>query len=661
MDFEQSVEALRRDLATYVRADGPDGIPWNWLAAALSTVLSDHSSGISRAVLLAELEAQWYRIESGQVLQEETHRTLAPLLSRGAKPAQDAVFNLLISGMERIPETGIWLWRVTGAPGPPDTGVPPGSRDGLGQRSARTEAHLDAFVHQRYYPMIEATEFEGFFDRKRTLYVTNLRMADRGGSGGSGRPVHTLLPTTSLAFELRIKGDPGLPPALRPHTDDQLLQNLFGVCFAGGQFRKCGSPLFNADQLWCRVEEIYQEGEAQRHGRPAINQLVRCVLEHEEPTVVVNITLWDEDIAMARLWMPNCYIGFLCPASQTRVSETELNVEYGSQTISFVTRPIRSPADAYASQLSVERNELGLLDYRRFARRVRLCECRGDMVNLTVLARVVAVSDNVPFADARGVTSRYAVRVDDGTAVRDVTLWGGLGRQAPALRPGQLVLWHSLDAGDENGEVILNGSGDEGSRLFNISAMGGLLASSMLRQYTFLARLPTAANRYAKACIVDIAAAGEHLRDARDRLAATMLIHGDCGRRVVRSDSPHCSSRLDSPADVYRFDCPSCGSTGLEHGETASAFVVSIVIDDGTRLVVARATELAAMDAIGITPEQFLALPCADEQQGALARPLGREVAVSITTYCEPLSAESDIRIDAVCAASAIGMPTASA
>ncbi|KAJ2705473.1 hypothetical protein H4R19_005120, partial [Coemansia spiralis] len=477
MDFEATVETLRQELATYVRADGPDGIPWNWMATALAAALGDHSSGLSRAVLLAELEAQRHQIESGLVLQEETHRTLAPLLSRGAKPLQDTVFHLLVSGMDRIPGTGIWLWRVTGAPDPADTGAAAGRREGPGSRQLRPEAQADAFVHQRYYPMVEAAEFEGFFARGRTLFATGLRMVDRGGSG-SGQPVHTLLPTTSLAFELRT------------HADEALLKSLFGVRFAGGRFYKCGDPLFNADQLWCRVEEIYQESEAQRYGRPAVCQLVRCLLEHEEPATVVNLALWNEDIAMTRLWTPACYIGLLCPTVAARVSATELKVEYGSQTIAFVTRPVRCPADACASQASIERNELGLLDYQRFARRIRLCECRRDMVNLTVLACVVAVSGNMPFADEAGVTSRYAVRVDDGTAVCDVTIWGDLGRQASGLLPGQLVLWHNLDAAEENGEVILNGSCDESSRLFNISTMAGLLASATLRQYTFLAQLP---------------------------------------------------------------------------------------------------------------------------------------------------------------------------
>ncbi|KAJ2767853.1 hypothetical protein IWQ56_003166, partial [Coemansia nantahalensis] len=582
MDFEGAVEALRQELAEYVRADAPDGIPWSWMATALSAALSDHCSGLSRAVLLAELEAQRHQIESGQVLQEETHRSLAPLLSRGAKPPQDTVFHLLISGMSRIPGTGIWLWQVTGAPDPPEAGAAAtGGREGPRPRQQRHEAQADAFVHQRYYPMVEAAEFKGFFAQRRTLFATDLRVVDRGGSGRD-QPAHTLLPTTSLAFELRLRADPGLPPVLRPHTDEELLKSLFGVHFAGGRFRKCGEPLFNADQLWCRVEEICQESEALRHGRPAVCQLIRCVLEHEEPAVVVNLMLWNEDIAVARLWTPACYVGLLCPVVAARVSETELKVEYGSQTISFVTRPVRCLAEVCASQASVERNELGLLDYRHFARRVRLCECRKDMVNLTVLARVVAVSVNVPFADDSGVTSRYAVRIDDGTAVCDVTIWGDLGRQASGLLPGQLVLWHNLDAAEENGEVILNGSSDENSQLFNISTMAGLLASATLRQYTFLAELPRAANRYAKACIVDIASSGEHLRDARDHLAATMLVHSACGRQVTRSDAPSSRGRLENPVDCYRFDCLGCGVTALKHSEAAAAFAVTITIDDGT-------------------------------------------------------------------------------
>ncbi|KAJ2783717.1 hypothetical protein H4R18_001555 [Coemansia javaensis] len=651
MEFGGAVEALRRELAAYVGADGADGIPWNWMAVALARALGEHGSGMARAVALAELETQWHQIASGQVLQEETHRTVAPFFSRGAKPPHDAVFGLEIASMAQIPGTGIWLWRVTGAPDPPGACENGAARSG---RRRHAETHTDAFVHQRYYPMIEAAEFEGFFARRRTLFATNLRMADRGG--GCGQPLHTLLPATALAFELRLKGDPGLPLALHPHTDEQTLRDLFGVRYAGGRFCKCAKPLFNADQLWCRVEEIFRPGEGMKGGRLVPSQLVRCVVEHENPAVVVSVTLWGEDVALARLWRPDCYVGFLCPAMVSWTSKTEADVEYGDQTISFVAYPLRRVAEVCASQVSIERNELGLFDYQRFAHRIRLSQCRADMVNVTVLARVVAVSGSLPFAGDDGVViSRHAVRIDDGSAVRDVTLWGDLSHQAACLLPGQLVLWHGLDTSEENGEVILSGSGDENLRFFNISETAGLLASSTLRQYTLLAALPAAANRYARVCVVDIAPAGEGLCDARDRLAATALVHCVCRRPVARSDRPDCSGRLENPTDFYYFDCPLCGASNLGRGEAASAFSVSVTVDDGTAAVAAAATASAAMVILGISPEQFLALPSAAEQHRALVRPLGAEIVVSITTYGDALSSERGVRIEAVCAASAVG------
>ncbi|KAI9505570.1 hypothetical protein BX070DRAFT_232733 [Coemansia spiralis] len=658
MDFQDTVLSLREELAKCVKASTTSEISWSWITTIASRILTDHCSGLSRTVLLTELELQWHHLNSNDVMHIETHRTVGPFFHRDGKPPQKAVFGLKIDSMYTIPGTGIWLWRVSGAPSPLDVGGLFDGNERPKQRQNTADMQIDAFVHQRYYPMIEAVEFSGFFSRMRTLYATSLSLADRGGNA-NGKPNQTLLPTTLLAFELRVGDDYSLAEVLRPYTDEPLLESLFGVRYSNGRFVHCATPAFNADQLWCKVDFIGSPCTRYKDNRLVPHLLMECLIEHEDPPRVVNISFWDEEIAVGQLFKQDYYIGLLCPMITSAASDKIVEAEYGPQTIAFVTCAIRGPVNTLASQLSIAYNDLGYLDYKRYAHRVRLARCRPEMINLTLLVRIVAVSDNIPFEEDGQITDRCAVRIEDGTATRDLTMWGELGQQALRLLPGQLVLLTGVEAHDENGDVVLNGSSEIGALFYNISTMSGILASSMMRTYTFLSQLPKTANRYCKACVVAVSSAGKHMRDARDRLLATSLVHAICGRQVIRSDvpsnSPLQSEQLENPTDFYSFDCLSCGASSLKKEEVESGFVLLLGIDDGTDSITTHVTASTACDMLGVSPAQFLNLPSQCEQQSVLAKLLGQEFVLSITLYCEPLSIETVARIDAACLASDIG------
>ncbi|KAJ2627226.1 hypothetical protein H4R22_004500 [Coemansia sp. RSA 1290] len=485
-------------------------------------------------------------------------------------------------------------------------------------------------------------------------------MADRGGGSG-GQPVHTLLPTTSLAFELRLRDNVKQTETANKHTDEALLQRVFGVRFVGGQFVRDGKPEFSADQIWCKIGEVGEIKTKWRDRRLVLYCFIEGVLEHEDPPVTVTIGMWAEDVAVARLFKTGFYIGLLCPIVKSCASgSASMEAELGPQTIVFITSPCRSRSAAagpgMASQFSIAQNESGLLDYRRYAHRVQLCQCRTDMINLTLLARVIAVSNNMPFEENGETQDRYAVRIDDGTAVRDITFWNQLGQQAARMLPGQLVLLVNLDTSDENGDVVLNGSSETGTKVYIISEMASIPTSSALRSCSFLSTLSDTANVYAKVCIVSIHPGATHIRDARDNLSATMLVHTTCHHPVQRKGNPQFSGTLDGPADVYDFVCPACRNNNLPPEDVISIFDIIVCIDDGTLSLMARTTATVAKAILRISPSQMLELPSSSEQQQKLLAPQGKEVVVSLTTFCEPLSTDHDVRIDAICDADDVGI-----
>ncbi|KAJ2724194.1 hypothetical protein GGI07_002148 [Coemansia sp. Benny D115] len=596
MEFQQTLDSLIDELASTVGVSRRDKIPWNWVATRSSRLMTENSTGVSRTVLMTELEAQWHRLASSDVQQSEIQRTVAPFYNRTDNPPPTTIFGLLVDRMHTIPNTRIWLWTVSGAPDPLRTGE---QKEGLRGPNRRDTAdmQIDMFVHQRYYPMIDGSEFAGFFNQHRTILATTLWMSDRGGSL-DGQPVRTLLPTTALAFVLRIKDDPDLPAQLRQHTDEQLLRDIFGVEYRARRFAHVGAPVFNADQVWCKISEIHPPTREIRNGKPSLCLVMECAYEQETQPVPVNIVFWDDDIAVTRLFKSDDYIGLLCPVVKTigkngRPSE----IEYGPLTIAFVMHHIFYQPHTFVSQSKIARNELGYFDYSRYAHKLKINQLRPDMNNLTLLARVTAVSENMPLDDEQEENcDRYAVRIADDSGTCDVTFWGDLCRQVSLLQPGQLVLMHGLETSEQSdGGLVVNGGADINSTIYNISIMTGILTSTGLRQYSTLALIPAECNRYVKACVIDVMSFGDHLRDARDRLSATMLVHSVCQRPVrCRGRSLQAPGCLENPTDMYLFDCPSCGKEHLPAAHVVSVFALCMVLDDGTDAVTMQVSTDAA-------------------------------------------------------------------
>ncbi|KAJ2370548.1 hypothetical protein IW150_004911, partial [Coemansia sp. RSA 2607] len=433
MDILQTIDELRSELVQTVRAGSSDEIPWSWVAKATSQILHDHSTGVSRTVLLTELESQWHGSSTSN-LHPGVVRTVGPFFHNAgtAPPPASTVFGLRITGTRKLENTDFWIWQVCGAPEPENTGA-----TGVKELKKRNtvDKHMDFFVHQRYYPMLSAFEFEGFFNNSRTMLATGLATADRGGAK---QPIRTLLPTTSLAFVLRLKDDPTLAKSLRRHTDEYLLCTVFGVEYTGDRFRTHGAPAFPADQIWCKVETIHAPQMRMKEGRSVLVQEVECFYEHVPGCPLVVLEFWDADMPLVRLFNSGDHLGLLCPLVLARDADVATRAVYGANTIAFCMKAINRHPNTTITQTRVARNDLGFFDYRGYAPRVLLSDLRSDIMHLDLVAHVAQVSGNLPFGPPDDAEDRYVVKLWNPLASveRDVTLWGALGRQCARLRPG---------------------------------------------------------------------------------------------------------------------------------------------------------------------------------------------------------------------------------
>ncbi|KAJ2883083.1 hypothetical protein IWW38_005588, partial [Coemansia aciculifera] len=207
-----TLNELHASLVKCVRAER---VPWSWVASTVGQILEEHSSGVSRAVVLAELESAWHKHTSsssgGDEHDGDVQRTLCGFFLRGnTAPQPSTVFSVQITKLEQVPGTSFWMWHLSD-----------------------NRRRMAAFVHSRFYPMIESREFEGFFAAAtgRQAYLAGLECA-RGGEE------EYLLPTAAVVFML----DAG--------RDARLMRLMFGVTVTDGSAAKTEDPEIEAGQVW---------------------------------------------------------------------------------------------------------------------------------------------------------------------------------------------------------------------------------------------------------------------------------------------------------------------------------------------------------------------------------------------------------------------------
>ncbi|KAJ1995319.1 hypothetical protein H4R26_006258, partial [Coemansia thaxteri] len=307
--------------------------------------------------------------------------------------------------------------------------------------------HMDAFVHPRFYAMIESAEFEGFFGGGRRLYTTGLRATACEEEGGA--VVLRLLPTASAVFELRATTDAGL------------LRAFFGVEIdGGGRAVQSATAAFEAGQVWGTVESVAASQDKLRGD--AVVELAVLEPGNVEARVVA-VEFRGSDGPVARALHRGDHLGLVCAEAQG-----DAGFVYGAQTLAFVL----------AGRRTAQAGRVTQVDMRQHTARATVSQLRADMVGVTVLARVAAVSANMP---AEGEARRRALRVSDATATCDATVWGALAERAARLRVGQMVLLQSFDTHTEHGAVMLNGSTDIHSDIVVVSSLPALPPSARLR------------------------------------------------------------------------------------------------------------------------------------------------------------------------------------
>ncbi|KAL6064294.1 hypothetical protein QOT17_011042 [Balamuthia mandrillaris] len=599
-------------------------VPWNWVALHVVTLLAKYPGGITRAILLSELQALWDECSS-----EWQHglsgklESIDRLWCTKTLPLA-AILEVSIATIQRVPHTQIFL---------------------LSLKDERSKKTIEWYMPQKLYSLASAPG--SLLTEKRKLRLTGCRTVCTAQS-------MRLLPTDYSVILLNAEDEDWV---LNHFTDK--LQDLTPFR-ASHDYR-----------LWVKVECI-QSVRTQAYGHHlevdvTIRDARATTLSHGSfvpAPFVATLVLWDDQVNMASLFKKHDQLAIFSPVAPHW--QKHHRMEYGPKTIIYVL-PSSPPQEVVGSSsvesshqtYSVPRDENGHLDYSHYPERILLRHIKPNMTYLTLYGRVQMMRPNQPLLNSGGHqherdarrgstaatprTDRFAVRIQDSTgAHQDVTLWGSVGRAFSVSRPGHLVLMENVTSSprkEAKGKFYLLCAAAQKGRCYNVSMLKGTLASSDFLDITVLRDARHIKNYVCRAAVV-----GWHLPSSERGLLQT--VHTTC-LREVRQQEGYSSE----------FCCDFC-AVQIESGDDLKkVFNVQWRLDDGTGSVLASAMPSVQVDMIQVAPHTFEGLP-RSEQKGRLDEVIGQEFLCTMSQYPDEHGKPAH-RIDQIAPVNASAIATA--
>ncbi|KAL1920534.1 uncharacterized protein VTP21DRAFT_911 [Calcarisporiella thermophila] len=484
MDFacivSQFREALYRRSQRRFEGNGEEPFPisWTWVASKLLDLLLEYPSGLTKSIVLSELEVQWDEISV------EYRRGVAKKFEAidslfEGNVSLEGSFEVSVNSVTEIPSTRTCLFML------------------CDEESRHT---VGMYVHQKYYELLREEYRRLLFEchPPRTIRLTSTRLL----TGTRIEP--RLLPTEYLIFMLAKERDQAFIEC--ELSKDRLVDIRQEDLQQGREYR-----------FWLKITHIdsVQPALSQSHLR-----MVRIFVADMAGTDNAFFVLWDDQIKMVNLFKKGDYLGLYKPyigpqyPSSGDEYEDATILEYGSATIVFCL-PSMDSMLTLSSQSQrdgtepVPRDDQGYMDCKLYAERILIKNLKPKMLNVTLFGRIIAMAANNPMVRDGACMDRFAIKLQDESGSGDVTLWQSAGHEISSFRVGQYVLLENLTTSTSQRSDgtkrlwYVNGSPLSGTRIRCVSSPKAIIASSFLRE------------------VLPLAEAGEH-----DWITARVLVIG---------------------------------------------------------------------------------------------------------------------------------------
>lgn len=405
--FEECVTSLRNYIQD--RTNGKCIPPWNWLFIKLASLLSRYPSGITKAIILAEIQQSWNQHSQFQGLLEE---------QRARKVSVDSVFESRRIGYESILEAAVENIETV-----PDTHT----KIAILRDSTRGRNTLGMYLHQKLYQLNKSSV------KKLTLRFTSCRLIQGKGLSFSSasHKVH-LLPSENVVILCQ---------------QDELLQ--FGKFGSLENINVSPSPHYGHS---VKVEVADLGFEEAVHFPNGQTSNKRCVKVVDSDDVHVNLYLWDEQLPLANLFKEGDILAIQQPYVVPNQDELFF-LEYGPATVMFCmshapeheTIPSQN-SSTQGTPVSVIRDSQGMLDYSTFPERIFLRDIKSNMTRVTVFCTITNVSAMEVFTQQQVAGHKFILTVTDATNSHTVTIYDHNRIYYDSLSAGQNVLLENVCA-----------------------------------------------------------------------------------------------------------------------------------------------------------------------------------------------------------------------
>ncbi|KAJ1978108.1 hypothetical protein H4R34_003328 [Dimargaris verticillata] len=670
MDFVHTVDSLvaatitrfdSRDTLTTTKGkangDTPKTVPWGWVATVLLDVLDEYPSGLTRSIILTELEGRREDAGDDQYYGlSKRYSTVESLIDNSATP--QSVFEMQVVAARVLPNTQIWVLGLQGS-----RGSTKGELSSVTHSVNGTMHTLELYLHQKFYFLTTDSSYRLVLQCPRTVRFSGARIVQSAGQ------TVRILPTTLMLFELswealmRVKdlthhhqrygtqslstpipntpnsGQPSPTPSTQTQTDTHFLQTYFAAD-ALSDITPAAVAQGKEFRLWVKVNLITATRSTQQGGHLKKTQIFisdpSTQSAQGRPAALV---VWDEQLPLATMLGKGDYLGIYHPTIQAHTllatvnaapdsPEAVVELEYGPQTILFfiprsrqvsATAASSAPRPTQDSQGTSSQttlpfttvDEYGVMDCTNYPHRLRVADLQPRMSGVTLVGQIVAASQNM-FIEKQGQrVDRFALRVQDETGIFDVTCWESLGLHAAQCRVGEWVLLsnmvtsesnqsHSADSVDDGDgglqPFFANLSELSQSRVRTIDTRRGFLSCSYLRRLIPLW----------SACQVPLLHARVVVTGwkARERICAPRYapVPNDPLGLMAYAHRPCQHSLSLRGTDYY---CTVCDVVVKNVSDVTQHLRILWTVDDGTKAWEVEAQWNASQDLLGVSAEEF--------------------------------------------------------
>ena len=332
--FEQCVTSLRNYI--HDRTKGKCFPPWNWLFVKLASLLSRYPSGITKAIILAEIQQSWNQFSQfqGRLDGQKARRITVDSVFEGRHIGYESILEATVESIETVPGTHTNIAIL---------------RDRKGKNT------LGMYLHQKLY-QLESTSL-----KSHTLRFTSCRLIQGKGLSFAGHKVH-LLPSENVVI---LCGEDDL-------AGFEKYGSLQGM-------NESPYPHYGCD---IKVEVADLGFEETVHFANGQTSIKRCIKVVDSEGIHVNFCLWDEQLPVANLFKEGDTLAIQQPFVVPNQDEMFL-LEYGPATVIFcmLHDPVRELVSSQLSStqgtpVSVMKDSQGMLDYSTFPEQVFFSDIR---------------------------------------------------------------------------------------------------------------------------------------------------------------------------------------------------------------------------------------------------------------------------------------------